>query len=74
MKRENNKAPYGIRTRGPRMTSISQTGQLCLKRSYTLDIELVDGKVVHHYFTCYNSEYALWLLNEVEENTLRRHL
>jgi hypothetical protein len=52
--------------------SISQLGQQCLKRSYRMAVELVDGNVIDFDFTCYNPEYAMWLLNDVEENTLRQ--
>lgn len=52
--------------------SVSQVSQLCLKRTYNLSIELVDGNVIDFDFTCYNPEYSVWLLNEIEENTLRR--
>lgn len=50
--------------------SLSQTSRCHLKRTYKIDIELKNGNIVNFDFTCWNHEYAVWLLNEIEKNTI----
>ena len=50
--------------------SLSLVGQSCLKRTYVMTIETTT-KPIEFQFSCYSCEYADWLLNEVEFNTIR---